>query len=606
MFVVEQINQNKIIFSPFQDRLFLLDLSEYKKYIERKDLNEFKNKSLLISSGKRVDLERREENTAYIVIFLTTNCNLRCKYCYAKGGEESMFIDFDFVKKGIDRVIKPTTKKLELGFHGGGEQTLAFDLIKKIVKYARSKIKQAKVGIESNGVIDKNILKWLLDNKVGIQISCDGPPEIQDNQRPFANGRGSGYFVTKTIKTLVKNGFHPHIRTTITEYSVKKQVEILKYFHNLGIKSIRFQPVITTGRAVEDNSVYGNSPNFEDFREYFLRAKELAEEYGIRLNTTYVPIDRTHRFFCGSPDYCLTTDGFVSACFEVVLGKNGPEQFVYGKYDKKTKKIVFDEKKINLFKKRAVDNIPTCRNCFLKHNCAGYCYMQTFRDTGDIFVPNKDRCKNIQETTRKYFEYRVNKELIKIKPYLKMKGKDIFYSMFFNEIRLKRLMYNQKLLGNVFLKAKLKGVNLQKLVEKIKSSKPTILIFSPEFEENDVNEVSEEKIIQFFETLENCRIWFKITKPIPKCMLKSKYDEIVEKFKIPKNCEECQELFLVREDDSIRFCNSHTGKKKISDYENRNEIYREFMTHEKNGLKKCNLCIYKRRGQCNGLCTLEN
>lgn len=48
---------------------------------------------------------------SHLAILLTTSCNLRCKYCFARRGEKQETIDFDFVKSGIYHFFKSTDSK---------------------------------------------------------------------------------------------------------------------------------------------------------------------------------------------------------------------------------------------------------------------------------------------------------------------------------------------------------------------------------------------------------------------------------------------------------------------------------------------------------------
>ena len=41
-----------------------------------------------------------------------TGCNLRCKYCFARGGEDNIYLNPLIAKKGLDELIKKDTKYL--------------------------------------------------------------------------------------------------------------------------------------------------------------------------------------------------------------------------------------------------------------------------------------------------------------------------------------------------------------------------------------------------------------------------------------------------------------------------------------------------------------
>jgi len=126
------------------------------------------------------------------------------------------------------------------------------------------------------------------------------------------------------------------------------------------------------------------------------------------------------------------------------------------------------------------------------------------------------------------------------------------------------------------------------------------LLLSLQLEEKHLNKAAGQKVVEFLSGLDR----FVLSKPLPRCMLGTKHSEITEKYKIPKDCFECRELFTV-EDLKVRSCKyvSKTGP-LISEIEDRKKIWEYFkefrMKMEPSGT--CRKCVYFRRKQCDGLC----
>ena len=75
-----------------------------------------------------------------ISFFLTTKCNLDCRYCYTnKSDYTHQSLDFEFAKLGINDFSKSYNSK-HIRFFGAGEPTLEFDLMKKIWEYSYGKL----------------------------------------------------------------------------------------------------------------------------------------------------------------------------------------------------------------------------------------------------------------------------------------------------------------------------------------------------------------------------------------------------------------------------------------------------------------------------------
>jgi len=126
------------------------------------------------------------------------------------------------------------------------------------------------------------------------------------------------------------------------------------------------------------------------------------------------------------------------------------------------------------------------------------------------------------------------------------------------------------------------------------------LLLSFRLEEKDLKKNQE--IIELLDSLKNTR--FKLYRPLPRCVLGSKYNELVKKYKLPKYCYDCRELFSV-ENCQIISCKPINKKgPKIQYMEDRNQIWEFFNTLrlQKEPNNTCKNCLYFKRKQCDGLC----
>jgi len=582
---IGRIKNGYIFYSSLLNRVFLSD----------NKLGDVKNKDILHvfpvpdnqSFGPRT----------LMFIFPTTNCNLRCKYCYARGGEKKIDVDLELAKKSIDFFLKlkKNPESLCVRFQGGGEPTVKIGLVKKIVTYARKKVKKAYFGIQTNGVFSEKTALWLGQNMNWVSISCDGPPLIQNKQRPFKNGEKTSHFVERTIRILSKSNINLFVRSTVTAYSVKKQREILEYFYRLGIKQIHFSPLFKMGRSGQTTNLFTQRPDFNTYINEFLAAKELAEELNIYLKENiFFSLYCKKDIFCDCsiPNFMLTTDGFISACYDDYLGKSHEKSpFIYGKYDKKNNKFILNEKKIKYLQRRTVNNIKKCHDCFLKWNCGGGCPSRALRVTKDIFKPSKEDCLSARKVSKKYIVYRAEKYWEGIKPFFERKKAGLFFIMYFNKFKLIETGKNS-IKGSSLIKINPAKKDLNLLLEQIlfcknKEYEPKLFLLSFNFSKNDLNVKVEKKIEMFLSNLKKNKVFFKITKPFPKRLFGLRHEEVIKNYKIPKDCYECLELFTVQ-NKRIRFCNGIWKNKKISDYLNRKEIFEDYEKTRRKYVKRKN------------------
>ena len=135
-----------------------------------------------------------------IVLQVTQNCNLRCDYCAYSGKYHNRVhankkMSLSTAKQALDFAIchSGSTQELAIGFYGG-EPLLEFELMKQIVAYIKKIYpeKNVRYGLTTNAtLLTDEVAQFFQENDFQVVISIDGPKEIHDLQRRFANGRGS-------------------------------------------------------------------------------------------------------------------------------------------------------------------------------------------------------------------------------------------------------------------------------------------------------------------------------------------------------------------------------------------------------------------------------
>jgi uncharacterized protein len=373
-----------------------------------------KNLELLVDQEESIseDCQKIECNTlcnpknefmpTSVTLFPTSDCNLRCVYCFASAGETKKDMPFEIAKSAIDYIIANALQKnmteVKLGFHGGGEPFLPklYSLNKTIVNYAKEQCSKEKLNIEfsggSNGVHSQEVLKWIVNNINHVQLSFDGPKEIQDSQRSNSFDK-----VIKTLEYFEKKNFSYGIRTTITENSVKRMQELVEFFHTYAphAKSLHFEPLAEAGRCKD---TYFRMPDLDTFFKNFISASSKAKEYNVKLYASSCgEFDKLKTVYCGAAgeNFYVTPEGYVTSCIEVSkLSDPRSKTFFYGKYNFVTKSFEFNLEQLQKLRTRYCPNIPACANCFAKYSCAGDCLAKiTTESGGDMFDTTKNpRC----------------------------------------------------------------------------------------------------------------------------------------------------------------------------------------------------------------------
>ena len=156
-----------------------------------------------------------ENNVHQLILQVTQNCNLRCKYCVYSGTyinrvHTKKRMTIETAKKAVDfyRKHSGNIETAVISFYGG-EPLLEVALISEIIDYANKAFRGKKVryNMTTNAtLLNDEIIRFLCDNNISLTISLDGPQSIQDNSRVFAeSGKGTFDIIMKNVDYIKEN-----------------------------------------------------------------------------------------------------------------------------------------------------------------------------------------------------------------------------------------------------------------------------------------------------------------------------------------------------------------------------------------------------------------
>lgn len=411
---IKKQDERYIIFSPLVGKISVVNkefVDHYSTYLKN-NFNEippalsknFINAGLISENiVQRVESEKTQFTPTEVTFFPTTNCNLRCLYCYAEAGElENRYLDVDIAKNAIDFIIQNAKnlnkEQIGLSFHGGGEPTYKWDFIVEVVEYAKILSQKENLNIYSaiatNGILSTNKIDWIIENFDEVMLSWDGPEDIQNRNRPLKNGEGSFQYLLNTALRFLEVDYHFGVRATITSESVMRLKEIFYFFAELGIKSIGLEPLYECGRCIKSGL---HSPKPEVFVNNFLPLISYAKDMGVSLENSLAPLSSIRNVFCGAvgSNFCITPEGYISSCFEVsLLSDQRSQDFFYGKFNPDEEIFEINNQQRDALFSRQLTNMIGCEDCQAKWQCGGECLAKASSD-GDLFtiIPeNNTRC----------------------------------------------------------------------------------------------------------------------------------------------------------------------------------------------------------------------
>ncbi len=165
-----------------------------------------------------------------LVLFLTNQCNLKCKYCFVSKNKEQM--SFDTYVKVINE-YKDITRNITFF---GGEPLLCFDRIKEIVDYNEKNNINVSYNLNTNALLlEKNVLDYCLSKKMLLNVSLDG-----NEASNILNRCNSEQFKKslKNIKNAIKREGHVIVNYVIDPSNLSLYFEGIKFLMRNGIKEI--------------------------------------------------------------------------------------------------------------------------------------------------------------------------------------------------------------------------------------------------------------------------------------------------------------------------------------------------------------------------------
>ena len=388
-------------------------LNKYKELKEEEIEETFREIDKLIEEGKlfkeddfkgqNLDLKKRDSVIKALCLHVAHTCNLNCEYCFAGQGKyhgEDALMSFEVGKAALDFLVKNsgTRKNLEVDFFGG-EPLVNFDVVKQLVKYARSIEKEVgknfRFTLTTNGVLlDDDVIDFLNKEMNNVVLSLDGRKEINDAKRKTPNGKGSYDIIVPKFQNFVKKRGDKeyYMRGTFTRNNLDFTQDI---FHmlDLGFKELSMEPVVSkpdTEYALREEDLDTIYEQYEILAKEMIKRKREGNPftfYHYMIDLSGGPCIYKRITGCGSgTEYlAVTPNGDFYPCHQFVGDKN----FLMGN----VKEGITNNKLRDEFKLCNVYSRKECENCWAKLYCSGGCAANSFHTTGSINGVYEYGCK---------------------------------------------------------------------------------------------------------------------------------------------------------------------------------------------------------------------
>ena len=348
-----------------------------------------------------------KQKTAGVVkalcLHVAHTCNLNCSYCFASQGKyqgDRALMSFEVGKRALDFLMENsgTRRNLEVDFFGG-EPSLNFDVVKRLVEYARSvegeRGKNFRFTYTTNGMIlTDEMIEFLNKECHNVVLSLDGRKEVNDHFRVDYSGKGSYDTIVPNFKRLVESrgGKGYYVRGTYTHNNVDFTNDIF-HMADLGFTELSMEPVVCPpgdpyALTEEDLPIL--------FEQYEILAKEMVKRkregrpftfYHYMIDLKHGPCIYKRITGCGSgTEYMAVTPwGDLYPCHQFV----GDEKYLLGNiFDGVKNTEIQDE-----FRSCNAYSREECKDCWARLYCSGGCAANSYHATGSIGGVYKYGCE---------------------------------------------------------------------------------------------------------------------------------------------------------------------------------------------------------------------
>jgi uncharacterized protein len=349
-----------------------------------------------------------------LVLNITNQCNLACTYCYEFGSDKiatpagkAKYMSIDTAKASVDFLLEQSAgrKSVHITFFGG-ETLMNFPLLKEVVGYARERVAEqgrtVDFSLTTNAtLLTPAIIEFLSVNAIGVTVSMDGPPDLQDKRRVYKSGKGSYATIEPRLRMLIANHRTRAItaRVTLTD-GVTDVIRIYRHLkEDLGFAEVGFAPVTSSSQqsySIDDNGMDGVLEQFHILADEWLEYALRGEMHGFSnvsetISELIQGVNKSHPCGAGIGLLGVGPSGDIAPCHRFTDADSHSLGNIATGIDR--------EKQEDFLNRGHVDSKYECTSCWARPLCAGGCHHEAFVHYGDTGHANLHYCDWIRDWT---------------------------------------------------------------------------------------------------------------------------------------------------------------------------------------------------------------
>jgi len=307
----------------------------------------------------------------------TNLCGQACIYCYGTPAHQATeVIDLGFCERGLELIAANAARRrapMRVFFHGVGEPTARWSRFTQCVSVTEQSAARHHVGLRmtlcTGGQLSESQAAYVADHFAVVEVSMDGPSDVQNAQRPRRDGKDSFVPAMRTAAKAAAAYKEVSVRVTVTDRTVARMPEFVEFVaEELGPVGVKFGqmfplPWVDAGVCAP--------PDAKRFIRYFALALDAGLRHGVNVGHPDVSIEWLAAEHQDSDvHYCLTATNRLAAFYDVPQeGSAPPKLGTYGWHDPTSQTLVIDQERRREIAAAPLDQ--ACVTCVCRPACMG-------------------------------------------------------------------------------------------------------------------------------------------------------------------------------------------------------------------------------------------
>jgi uncharacterized protein len=344
----------------------------------------------------------RVHNHLTAELLLTSDCNMACSYCIARGLPHAT-LNIEDGQKAIDLFIRlgDGASSVEITLTGG-EPLLVFPLAERLICYAEERTRAAGMDVsfvlKTNGtILNDVIMDFIRVHRLKVVVSIDGPASVHDKHRLTKQHYPTHSAVLRNLTSLLEHNVHCVASVTVHPDTCATVFDNVRRLHEIGIEHIDIGPVYGT--------VGWSEPNIDALVDSFLysgRYMRQVRSAGGQLeigplyrSTEHVGGVLKDNWGChaASTNLAFMPTGQIVGCSSLAMLSARYPELIIGDIVGGVHVDALD--KFLELAQAGLEQRPHCQHCGTAPNCTGGCLAINLSQNGAPFIPPHFYCRTI-------------------------------------------------------------------------------------------------------------------------------------------------------------------------------------------------------------------